>query len=123
MTNETAAKKRILVIGDDELNHVLDSINGGLKNYQLIGLPSVFGSAEEIVEAQLRKGDYNGFLVDELSLEFLPKVKQQKKKYGVIKWGNYYEGEMKKIMSENKTVRFGAEDPEDIEKEMDKIFG
>lgn len=122
MANENAAKKRILVVGTDELNYVLESVNGGLEKYQLKGLPAVFGSAEKILETQLRKGDYNGFLVDELSLEFLPKVKQQGKKYGIIRWGNYYEGEMKKIMSENKTVHFGAEDPKDIEKKLDEIF-
>jgi hypothetical protein len=122
MANQDAAKKRILVVGTDELNYVLESINRGLKNYQLEGLPSIHGSAEEIMESQLHKGYYNGFLVDELFVEFLPKVKQQRKKYGVIRWGDRYDEEMKKIMSENKTVRFGAEDPKDIEKGLDAIF-
>ncbi len=62
-------------------------------------------------------------MVDELSLEFLPKIKQKGKKYGIIRWSDYYDEKMKKIMTENKTVRFGAEAPEDIEKDLDKIFG
>ncbi|MBU3957836.1 MAG: hypothetical protein KKB25_02065, partial [Nanoarchaeota archaeon] len=61
MANQDAAKKRILVVGTDELNYVLYSINRALKNYQLIGLPSVHGSAEKIVETQLHKGGYDGF--------------------------------------------------------------
>jgi len=123
MANESAAKKRILVIGDSELNVVLESINGGLKKYHLEGLPSVYGSAEEIMKLQLQKGYYNGFLVDELSLELLPKVKQEGNKCGVIRWENHYNDEdLRKIMLENKTVKFGAESTEDIEKDLDAIF-
>lgn len=122
MANESAAKKRILVVGTDELNCVLESVNSGLKKYQLEGLPSVYGSAEEITKSQLRKGVYDGFLVDELSLELLPKVKQEEKKYGIIRWRDYYDEEMKKIMTENKTVKFGDKTSESIEKELDAIF-
>ncbi|MFZ3077465.1 MAG: hypothetical protein WA139_03360 [Candidatus Aenigmatarchaeota archaeon] len=94
-----------------------------MKKYHLEGLPSVYGSAEEITDSQLRKGDYNGFLVDELSLELLPKVKQKGNKYGVIRWKSHYNDEdLRKIMLENKTVKFGGETPEDIERGLDAIF-
>lgn len=124
MANETesTAKKRILVIGDSELKNVLYSVNGGLRNYQLVGLPCVTGSTEKRVENELSAGDYSGILIDELYPEFVPKIKHKGNKYGIIRWSDYYAGKMKKIMEENKTVRFGAETPEDIEKELDKMF-
>lgn len=116
-------KKRILVISrDSEYGTIVQSLNRGLNNYQLEKLPSAFGSIEKIVEEQLRKISYDGFLVDEMYTDSLPKIKERGKKVGVIRWGDRYEGNMKEIMSENKTVKFGAESPEDIEKELDKIF-
>ncbi len=73
MANESAAKKRILVVGTDELNYVLESINRGLKNYQLMGSPSVFGSVEKILETQLRKAIITVFWLTNCLLSFYRK--------------------------------------------------
>lgn len=75
------------------------------------------------MEKQLFKGNYSGVLIDENYLEFVEKIKQKGKKYGIIRWYNYYNNEnLKRIMKENKTVKFGAETLANIEKELDAIF-
>ncbi|MBU3958006.1 MAG: hypothetical protein KKB25_02940 [Nanoarchaeota archaeon] len=104
------------------MNNVLYSINGGLKNYQLVGLPYVPYKLD-LIEKELSGDNHYGVLVDELYIEFVPQAKQKGKKYGVIRWHDNYDDEnLKKIFSENKTVRFGAESLENIEKELDAIF-
>lgn len=116
-------KKRILVVSrNSEYSVIVQSLNRGLNNYQLENLPSVLGHIEEIVERQIRKGDYDGFLVDEKYTDFLPEIKHEGKKYGIIRWSDYYDAETRKIMTENKTVKFGAEMPTNIEKQLDAIF-
>lgn len=121
MANENAAKKRILVIADSELNYVLDSINGGLKNYRLIGLPSV-PYRRELIEKELSGDNHCSVLVDELYADFIPQAKQKGKMMGVIRWFEKYDCGLRKIMNENKTVKFGAETPTNIEKDLDAIF-
>ncbi|MBU3958007.1 MAG: hypothetical protein KKB25_02945, partial [Nanoarchaeota archaeon] len=119
---ESAAKKRILVIGDSELNNVLYSINGGLKNYRLIGLPSV-PYKRDLIEKELSGDNHYGVLVDELYVrDFLSKVEKGRKKYGIIRWHERYGCGLEKIMNKNKTVKFGCELPTNIEKELDAIF-
>ncbi len=121
MANKNAAKKRILVIGDSELNNVLYSINGGLEKYQLIGLPCV-QYRRELIEKELSGDNNSGVLVDELYADFIPQAKQKGKKYGIIRWHEEYGCGLRKIMQENKTVKFGTETPANIEKELDTIF-
>lgn len=117
----TPAKKRILVICDSEMNNVLYSINGGLENYQLVGLPCV-PYRSELIDKELFGDNHCGVLVDELYVDFIPQVKQKGKKIGVIRWHEKYGCGLRKIMSENKTVKFGAETPTNIEKQLDEIF-